>query len=199
MQCRWCMPYGDQVPLNSREHVNIQAPPRFTCCPWIQWYCVSEKKIIIFWDIGDIKKYGIGPFCPDPGAKRHTLCRFAPSGMSHCNNVGIPVLVFVKACMLSSMSTNSSDFQVTGCCLVTFVRCYSTGEIRKCFNYDLKRTSIFSHCEKSSNILATIYVCQWVQPLHDFPCICCITTRTLDSVYWGSNNGIWFEFHTYFW
>ena len=27
-------------------------------------------------------------------------------------------------------------------------------------------------CEKGSNILATIYVCQWVQALRAFPCIC---------------------------
>ena len=34
--------------------------------------------------------------------------------------------------MLSSMSTNSTDFQVKGCCLVTFVWCYSKGEMQKC-------------------------------------------------------------------
>ena len=48
-----------------------------------------------------------------------------------------------------------ADFQVTGCCLVTFVWCYSIGVIRKCFNYDLRRTSIFPQCEKGSNI----YIC----------------------------------------
>ena len=111
---------------------------------------------------------------------------------------GLLVLFSLKHAILCSMSTNSSDLQVTGCCLVTFVLCYSIGEIRKCFNYDLRRTSIFPQCEKGSNILATIYVCQLVQALHDFPCSCRITTRELDYVRWGSNNGIWFEFHIHF-
>ena len=76
------------------------------------------------------------------------------------------------------MSTNSSDFQVTGCCLVTFV-CYSKGEMRKCLDYDLRRTSIFPQREKGSNILATVCVCQWVQALPDFQCICRMTTGHL--------------------
>ena len=65
-------------------------------------------------------------------------------------------------------------------------------------NYDLRGTSISLQCDKGSNILATIYVCQRVQALQDFPPICRITTRTLDSVRWGSNNGIRFEFYIYF-
>ena len=36
---------------------------------------------------GKMKNYGIGSFCPDPGAKRHTLCHFAPNGMFRCFNV----------------------------------------------------------------------------------------------------------------
>ena len=55
--------------------------------------------------------------------------------------------------------------------------CYSIGEMRKCPNYNLRRTSISPRYDKGSNILATIHVCQWVQALHDFPRICCITTR----------------------
>ena len=49
--------------------------------------------------------------------------------------------------ILSSVSTNSSDFQVIGCCLVTFVCCYSISEMRKRLNYDLRSTSIFPQCE----------------------------------------------------
>ena len=213
-------------------------------------YSIMKYKHILsyFWDIEKIKKYGIGPFCPDPGAKRNTLCHFAPNdGMFHCINVVQAVLwlirlinlrlaqviapvknndgtkskhslhfgqyiktikIFVmdylrlfslKHAMLSSMNTNSSYFQVTGCYLVTFVWCYSICEMRKCFNFDLRGTSIFPQCEKGSNVLATIYVCQWVQALHDFPCICRITTMTIDSLRWGSNSGIRFEFYIYFW
>ena len=62
-------------------------------------------------------------------------------------------------------------------CLVTFVWCFSIGEMQKCFNYDLRRTSTFPQCEKGSNILATIYVCQLVQALHDFAYTC----RTYDT------------------
>ena len=104
-----------------------------------------------------------------------------------------------KHAMLSSMSTNSSDFRMTGCCLITFVSCYSIGEMRKCLSNDLRRTLIFPQCEKGSNVLATICVCQWVQAPQDFPCICRMTTGTLDSVHWGSNNGIRFEFYIDFW
>ena len=113
--------------------------------------------------------------------------------------MGYSRLFSLKHAMLSSMSTNSSDPQVTGCCLVTFVWCYSIGEMRKCLNYDLRRASLFPQCEKGSHILATIYVCKWVQALHDFPCICRMITRTLDSVRWGSNNGIRFELYIDFW
>ena len=130
------------------------------------------------WDIAKIEKYGNRPFCPDPGAKRHTLWHFAPNGMFYCINFVQAVLWLIKLtnlrlaqiiapvnnidstkskhswhfgqeietlkiflmdysrlfsfrhAMLSSMSTNSSDFKVTGCCLVTFVWCYSIGEMR---------------------------------------------------------------------
>ena len=115
-------------------------------------------------------------------------------------------LFSLKYAMLSSMSTNSSDFQVTGCCLVafTFVWGYSIGEMRKCVNYDLRRTSIPPprlpcENEKGSNILETIYIGQWVQSLHDFPWICRMATRTLYTVRWGSNNWIRFQYHIYFW
>ena len=113
--------------------------------------------------------------------------------------IGLVALVFVKACHVIFNEQNSSDFRVTGCCLVTFVWCDSIGAMRKCFVYDVSRTLIFPQCEKGSNILATIYVCQWVQALHDFPCIYRITTRTLHSVFWGSNNEFRFEFYIYFW
>ena len=124
------------------------------------------------WDIAIIKKYGNGPFCPDPGAKRHILCHFAPNGMFHCINVlqtifwlirltnlrlaqivahmnnidstkskhswhfgqyiktlkiflmDYSLLFSLKHAMLSSLSTNSSNFKVTDCCLVTLVWCY---------------------------------------------------------------------------
>ena len=180
-------------------------------------YSITQYKHIWWysWDIGKIKKYGIRPFCPDPGAKRHTLCHFAPHGMFHCINVVQAVLWLIRltnfrlAQIITHVNNNDStksknswhcgqqiktlklfvmdysrlfsskhvmlscaDFKVTGYCLVTFVWCHSIGEIRKCFNYDLKRTSIFPQCEKVSNILATIHVCQWVQVLHDFAYIC---------------------------
>ena len=180
-------------------------------------YSIAKCKHIWLysWDIGKIKKYGIRPFCPDPGAKRHTLCHFAPNGMFHCINVVEAVLWLRKLTNFrhaqiitpvnNSDSTKSNhswhcgqwiktlkiflmdysrmfslkhvmlscaDFQVTDCCLVTFVWCYSIGEMRKCFNYVLRRTSTFPQCEKGSNILATIYVCQWVQELHCFAYIC---------------------------
>ena len=43
-----------------------------------------------------IEKYEIGPFCPHPGAKRHTLCHFAPNGMFHCINVVQAVLWLIR-------------------------------------------------------------------------------------------------------
>ena len=63
--------------------------------PWWQYmYSITKcKQIWLYtWDIGKIKKYGIRPFCPDPGAKRHTPCHFAPNGMFHCINVVQAVL-----------------------------------------------------------------------------------------------------------
>ena len=87
-----------------------------------------------------------------------------------------------KRVMLFPISKNSSYFQVTGCCFVTFVWCYSIGEMRKCFNCDLRGTSIFPQCEKGSNILATIYVCQWIEALHDFPCICALRFKQRNSI-----------------
>ena len=48
------------------------------------------------WDIAKIKKCGIGPFCPDPGAKRHIMCHFAPNGMFHCFNVVQAVLWLIR-------------------------------------------------------------------------------------------------------
>ena len=110
------------------------------------------------------------------------------SKYSQMDHNGLLTLVFLA--MLPSMSTNSSDFNVIGYYLVKFVWCYSISCMRKCRNYGLRRTTIFyPQCEKKgSNILETIYVCQWVPVLRDFPCICRLTTRTLDSVRWGSNN-----------
>ena len=107
------------------------------------------------------------------------------------------MLVFVKACHVIFNEYKQFHFKVTGCCLVTFVWCYSIGEVRKCLNHDLRKTSIFPPCEKGSNIQAKIYVCQWVQALHAFPSFCRMTTRTLDSV--RSNNWIRFEFYIDFW
>ena len=107
--------------------------------------------------------------------------------------MGYSRLLSLQHIMLFSMSTNTSDFQVTGHCLVTFVWCYFICEMWKCLNYDLRRTSTFLQCEEGSNILAQICVCQWAQALHDFPCICLITTRTFDFRRWGSNNEIRFE------
>ena len=50
----------------------------------------------IILDIGEIKRYVIGPFWPDPGAKRHILCHFAPSGIFHCINVVQSVLWLIR-------------------------------------------------------------------------------------------------------
>ena len=54
--------------------------------PWQCVYSIMQCKHIQLysWDIEKTKKYGIGPFCPDPGAKWHTLCHFAPNGLFHC-------------------------------------------------------------------------------------------------------------------
>ena len=99
------------------------------------------------------------------------------------------VLIFVKACHI--IFNDHKQFRFPGDMLLPckFLWSYSIGEMRKCFNCDLRAT-IFPQCEmKGSNILGTIYVCQWVHALCDFPCICRITTRTLDSVRGGANNG----------
>ena len=56
---------------------------------WQYMYSIMKCKHIWLysWDIWKIKKYRIRPFCTDPGAKRHTLCHFAPNCMFHCINV----------------------------------------------------------------------------------------------------------------
>ena len=42
--------------------------------------------------------------------------------------------------------------------------------------------------------IGKIYVCQRVQVLRDIQYICRLTTRTFDSVRWGSNNVLNFTF-----
>ena len=65
---------------------------------WQYMYSITKCKHIWVhsWNIWKIKKYGIRPFCPDPGAKRHTLCHFAPNGMFHCINVVQAVLWLIR-------------------------------------------------------------------------------------------------------
>ena len=57
------------------------------------------KHIYIYiysWDIAKIKKYGNGSFCPERGAKRHTLYHFAPNGMFHCIKVVQAILWLIR-------------------------------------------------------------------------------------------------------
>ena len=98
---------------------------------------------------------------------------------------------------LKHVKLSCAVFQVTSFCLVTFVWCYSIGEMRKWFNYDLRRTSKFPQCEKGSNILTTIYVCQRVQALHDFAYICPIQDIWFCVLSFKQRNSIWMLRHLF--
>ena len=105
-------------------------------------------------------------------------------------------LFSLKHAMLSSMSTNSSDFQVTGCCPVTFVWCYSMSEMRKCLNSDLRRTAIFPQCETlwsnamwHHNKLCLFWIRQWF-----------VTWFTISNrIWWQCNYLPWSTMQTLVW
>ena len=62
-------------------------------------------------------------------------------------------LCSLKHAMLSSISTRSYNFQVTGCCLVTSVWCYFIGEMQKCLSYDIRETEIFRWVKRRARTL----------------------------------------------